>query len=69
MASLLKFQKINVFSDGCLYINLGLNNSSKISVKHLTKDLVFFQKNAKDRTRKILTESDDVTLYRKSYLK
>lgn len=69
MRSYLKFQKIKVFSDGCLYIELGLSNSNKISPKHLTKDLAFFQKNAKVKTQKFLTESDNVVVYRKSYLK
>jgi hypothetical protein len=61
------YQKLTIFSDGSLFIELAVINSNKKIVKCLGKDLKIFQKNLREKSLNNLTKLNNITTYRKKY--
>jgi hypothetical protein len=61
------YQKLTIFSDGSLVIELTVINQNKKIVKCLDKDLKNFQKNFQKKSLNNLTKLNNITTYRKKY--
>ena len=61
------YQKLTIFSDGSLVIELTVINQNKKIVKCLDKDLKNFQKNFQKKSLNNLTKLKNITTYRKKY--
>ena len=61
------YQKLTIFSDGSLVIELTVINQNKKIVKCLDKDLKNFQRNFQKKSLNNLTKLNNITTYRKKY--